>query len=169
MFWINAYISAMLSTLKMGFPSPQRKIRNHFLIEIPPQNLHSTHLEQLLTTLKCCFGYPLIFGGFDVIMKTLECQFSKICLIKKFHQWYLGKPHGKSCRVYSGIAQIAIAPPPFTQTGTLGHFISGPTWANHLMPFELQFSLHKCPKPSRQGSIPPKNKKMPLWTWTILL
>ena len=40
----------------------------------------------------------------------------------------LGKPHFKKCRVYLGIAQIAIAPPPpFTQTGTLGHFISGPT------------------------------------------
>ena len=30
------------------------------------------------------------------------------------------------------------------------------------MPFELQFSLHKCPKPSWQGFRPPKNKKMPL-------
>ena len=39
----------------------------------------------------------------------------------------LGKPHFKKCRVYLGIAQIAIAPPPFTQTGTLGHFISEPT------------------------------------------
>ena len=39
----------------------------------------------------------------------------------------LGKPQFEKCRVYLGIAQIAIAPPPFTQTGTLGHFISGPT------------------------------------------
>ena len=39
----------------------------------------------------------------------------------------LGKPQIKKCRVYLGIAQIAIALPPFTQTGTLGHFIPGPT------------------------------------------
>ena len=32
----------------------------------------------------------------------------------------------KKGALYLGIAQIAIAPPPFTQTGTLGHFISGP-------------------------------------------
>ena len=87
-FWINAYILVILGTLKTGFPSPQQKIRDHFSIEIPPQNLHSTPLDQRLTTLKCCFGYPLIFGGFEVIMKTLKCQFSKICLIKKLHQWY---------------------------------------------------------------------------------
>ena len=42
----------------------------------------------------------------------------------------LGKAQLKKCWVYLGIAQIAIAPPPFTQTGTLGHFIPGPTWAN---------------------------------------
>ena len=87
-FWINAYILVILGTLKTGFPSPQQKIQDHFSIEIPPQNLHSTPLDQRLTTLKCCFGYPLIFGGFEVIMKTLKCQFSKICLIKKLHQWY---------------------------------------------------------------------------------
>ena len=40
----------------------------------------------------------------------------------------LGKPQFEKCRVYLGIAQIAIAsPPPFTQMGTLGHFISVPT------------------------------------------
>ena len=27
--------------------------------------------------------------------------------------------------------------PPFTQTGTLGHFISGPTWANAIWGFEI--------------------------------
>ena len=45
----------------------------------------------------------------------------------------LGKPQFEKCRVYLGIAQIAFdppPPPPFTQTGTLGHFISVPTWAN---------------------------------------
>ena len=30
-----------------------------------------------------------------------------------------------SCHLYLGIAQIAITPPPRTQTGTLGHFFSG--------------------------------------------
>ena len=29
------------------------------------------------------------------------------------------------CHLYLGIAQIAITPPPRTQTGTLGHFFSG--------------------------------------------
>ena len=52
-----------------GVSVAQRKIRNHFSIEIPPQNLHSTHLDQRLTTLKCCFGYPLIFGKFEAITK----------------------------------------------------------------------------------------------------
>ena len=74
---------------------------------------------------------------------------------------YLGKPHWESCRVYSGIAQIAIAPPPlppFTQTGTPGHLYLGRL---EQMPFELQFSLQKCPKPSWQGFRPPKPSTWP--------
>ena len=35
----------------------------------------------------------------------------------------LGKHHYKTRRPYLGIALIAFAPPPRTQTGTLGHFL----------------------------------------------
>ena len=97
----------------------------------------------------------------------------------------LGKHLWKCWAVYLSIAQIAIAPPPTprTQTGTLGHFIFGPIWANlsnhrfdgtkvpqsilaslntllnkSKCPFELQFSLHKCPKPSWQAFWPPHNQ-----------
>ena len=38
----------------------------------------------------------------------------------------LGKPPGNLILVQRGIARIAIAPPPFRQPGTLGHFIFGP-------------------------------------------
>ena len=41
-------------------------------------------------------------------------------------------------------------PLPFTQTDRLEQ-----------IPFELQFSLHKCPKPSWQGFRPPKPSKCP--------
>ena len=56
------------TTPKTRSPSSEWKICNHFLIEIPLQNLHSTPLDQHLTTLKCCFGYTLIFGRSLVIM-----------------------------------------------------------------------------------------------------
>ena len=97
--------------------------------------------------------------------------------------WCLGKPPWNCLQVQMVIARIAIAPPPFRQPGTLGHFIFGPNWAtlsNHRVdgykcpkpswqafwtppqssnyPFELQFSLHKCPKPSWQAFWPPHNQ-----------
>ena len=37
----------------------------------------------------------------------------------------LGKPHRINISVHLGIAQIAIGPPPRTQTGTLWHLFSG--------------------------------------------
>ena len=79
----------------------------------------------------------------------------------------LGKPQFEKGRVYLGIAQIAIGPPP----PSLKRALWGTLFLDRLeqMPFELQFSLHKCPKPSWQGFRPPKPRKMPLWTWTILL
>ena len=65
-----------------------------------------------------------------------------------------------------GIAQIAITPPPRTQTGTLGHFFSGAilpffTIFTIFYPFYhffTIFSLNKCPKPSGQGFRPPQNQ-----------
>ena len=51
----------------------------------------------------------------------------------------LGKPHRIKISVHLGIAQIAIRPPPRTQTGTLWHLFSG------------------------------KVMQMPVCTWTFLL
>ena len=59
----------------------------------------------------------------------------------------LGKPQFEKCRVYLGIAQIAIAPPPRTQTGTLGHFIFGLISAN--------MSIHRFDGAFVPQSIPP--------------
>ena len=51
----------------------------------------------------------------------------------------LGKPLSTCLHLYLGIAQIAITPPPRTQTGTLGHFFSGA-----ILPFYhfYHFSYH---------------------------
>ena len=65
----------------------------------------------------------------------------------------------EKCRVYLGIAQIAFDPPPSLKRARWGTLFPGRL---EQMPFELQFSLHKCPKPSWQGFRPPKNKQMPL-------
>ena len=59
-----------------------------------------------------------------------------------------------------------IPPPPSLKRALWGTLFPG---RFELVPFELQFSQHKCPKPSWQEFRPPKNKQMPLWTWTILL
>ena len=70
---------------------------------------------------------------------------------KELAQSDLGKPPQKKCHFYLGIAQIAIAPPPRTQPGTLGHFIFRPIWAtlsNH------RFDGDKCPKASWQALTP---------------
>ena len=76
-----------------------------------------------------------------------------LCNFQAYHiVTLLGKPHWKSCRVYSGIAQTAIAPPP----PSLKRALWGTLFPGRQMPFELQFSLHKCPKPSWQGFRPPK-------------
>ena len=50
-------------------------------------------------------------------------------------------------------------PPPSLKRALWGTLFPGRL---EQMPFGLQFSLHKCPKPSWQGFRPPKNKKMPL-------
>ena len=64
----------------------------------------------------------------------------------------LGKAQLKKCRFYLGIAQIAIAPPP----PSLKRALWGTLFPDRLeqMPFELQFSLHECPKPSPFGQCP---------------
>ena len=68
-----------------------------------------------------------------------------------------------SCHLYLGIAQIAITPPPRTQTGTLGHFFFRHDFTilpflRLFLPFFTIFSLNKCPKPSGQGFRPPQNQ-----------
>merc|ERR550517_898570 len=78
----------------------------------------------------------------------------------------LGKPQCEKCRVYLGIAQIAIdppPPPPPPPPPSLKRALWGTLFPDRLeqMPFELQFSLHKCPKPSWQGFRPPKPSKCP--------
>ena len=118
---------------------------------------------------------------YNNICKTSETHFQKVnpsencCWVKFKRLWLetsaifpcvLGKPQFEKCRVYLGIAQIAFDPPPSLKRARWGTLFPG---RPKQMPFELQFSLHKCPKPSWQGFRPPKNKQMPLWTWTILL
>ena len=48
------------------------------------------------------------------------CPYLQQTLAKKLQ--HLGKPLSTCHHLYLGIAQIAITPPPRTQTGTLGHF-----------------------------------------------
>ena len=78
-------------------------------------------------------SHHFFFGGFvEPGFGSVRVSFLSEVEVGPESEVPLGKPHWKRRRVYLGIAQIAIAtpPPPFTQTGTLGHFISGPTWAN---------------------------------------
>ena len=50
----------------------------------------------------------------------------QMLMMLQMMQFNIGKPQFEKCRVYLGIAQIAFGPPPpFTQTGTLGHLFSG--------------------------------------------
>ena len=53
--------------------------------------------------------------------------------------------------------------PPRTQTGTLGHFLSGAIYHFYHFSYHfLPFSLNKCHKPSGQGfRTPPKSSKCP--------
>ena len=51
----------------------------------------------------------------------------------------------KKGALYLGIAQIAIAPPPFTQTGTLGHLFSGTIFTilkGCMLPEMVIYGLH---------------------------
>ena len=75
----------------------------------------------------------------------------------QYNYHVLGKAQFEKCWVYLGIAQIAIAPPP---SPSLKRALWGTLFLDRLeqMPFELQFSLHKCPKPSWQGFRPPQNQ-----------
>ena len=50
---------------KMALPVPERKNRKHFLIEMCPQNLHSTPQNQYLATRKWFFGH----------FKSYQCKF----------------------------------------------------------------------------------------------
>ena len=66
----------------------------------------------------------------------------------------------KKGALYLGIAQLAIAPPTLhSNKHTGGTLFPG---GFELVPFELHFSLHKCPKPFWQGFSTPKKKQMPL-------
>ena len=49
--------NAILRTLKMALPVPERKKRKHFSIEMCPQNLHPTPQNQCLATRKWFFGH----------------------------------------------------------------------------------------------------------------
>ena len=120
-------------------------------------------------------------GGFDnKKCISVTCDNWQQCAKRK-HHWNL-------YAVYLGISQIAIAPLPslhsYWKWGTffmvdLIKFVNAPFWrtTKHLCtllnkskyPFELHFSLHKCPKLSWHRFRPPKHKFMPIWTWAILL
>ena len=78
----------------------------------------------------------------------------------------LGKPQLKKCRVYLGIAQIAIAPPPPHSNRHSGALY----FRTDLSKCHLNFNFHciSAPNHTGKGSDSPKNKQMPIWTWTIL-
>ena len=57
---------------------------------------------------------------------TLPCIITCLKITCETRHSCLGSPPRKCLQVQRGIAQIAIAPPPFRQPGTLGHFIFGP-------------------------------------------
>ena len=171
--------------------------------------LFHTHCMYLqwLSSVECnTLHLEIIFIGVS------KSQVRNTSVIKMCHQpivtaemfWHFGWGHlGKHlsgwCHLYLGIAQIAITPPPHTQTGTLGHFFQArfhhfTIFTIFFLPFSLNkwpkpsgqgfrppqnqanarlnlenSSLKKCPKPSGQGFRPPKIKQMPVWTWKILL
>ena len=72
---------------------------------------------------------------------------------------YLGKPHWESCRVYSGIAQIAIAPPALHSNGHSGALY----FRADLSKCHLNFNFHCISAPNHpgKGSDPPKIRKCP--------
>ena len=71
----------------------------------------------------------------------------------------LGKPHVESCRVYLGIAQIAIAPPPLHSNGHPGALYFRADFSK----CHLNFNVHCISAPNHpgKGSDPPKTSKCP--------
>ena len=59
----------------------------------------------------------------DISLGHLLCQLGSRCI--QHLLTHLGKPHSNSRGGHLGIALLAFAPPPRTQTGTLGHFFPG--------------------------------------------
>ena len=72
----------------------------------------------------------------------------------------LGKPQIKKCRVYLGIAQIAIAPPPLHSNGHSGALY----FRTDLSKCHLNFNFHCISAPNHpgKGSDPPNQANAPL-------
>ena len=74
----------------------------------------------------------------------------------------LGKPHRKNISVHLGIAQIAIGPPPRTQTGTLWHLFSGKIMQMPVCTKTFLLKIGATNHPGK-GLDPPPKRAMPKW------